>query len=519
MQQGETEILIAGAGPAGLMFACHLAVQKVDFRIIDKAPSATSYSGAMIIHAASMEIFSQLGIAEEFIKEGTIIRALNFVFNGKKTVRIDVNHYGKNMSIFPYALILEQSKTEAILNKFLSRCGHAVERENELTDFSIYPDHVISSLKQPGRNETIKSQFLVGADGVGSLVRSQLGIPMIGYTHLRSLFTLDSKLNPEIPHNEVLFAFSGRATAGFFPLSDDKWRIDASPGKTNKELTLDFVRQNFSHQTGLDIRIGSQGSFSVFHSQQRYAARFADDRVFLAGDAAHIYSPVGAQGMNHGFHDASNLSWKLTWVARGWARPCILESYEQERKPIAIRTAAVSDLLFDLLSTPNLLIKFLRIRLLPYILPVFGRQAVKKYLFLKISGTGSTYRKSTLNNRGESISGKFRPGQRIPCIFYTQNGLNYNLREIIDTRYFHLLIFHMEPEMEDLTSFTEEHHDKIKSHVFRFASGTEKLFKSLGIKKSCFYLIRPDMYIAAHGRDPRKLKNYFDRLLFPVQQN
>jgi 2-polyprenyl-6-methoxyphenol hydroxylase-like FAD-dependent oxidoreductase len=210
------DVLIVGAGPAGLMMACQLALRKISFRIIDKRDQPASYSGALIVQARTLEIFQQMGIAQLAIREGIIASELKLIFNGKKSFVIPVKGVGKDLTAFPFLLMLEQSKTEQLLIDFLQNQGSVVECETELLRFTQGIDGVVSRLIRPdGVEEAINSKYLIAADGARSTIRKQLQIPFVGEIYPITLFVTDCKAEVDLPPNMVCFSFSDKATAGF----------------------------------------------------------------------------------------------------------------------------------------------------------------------------------------------------------------------------------------------------------------------------------------------------------------
>ena len=225
----QTQVLIVGAGPPGLMMACQLALRKIPFRIIDKNEQHLSRSGALIIHARSLEIFNQMGIADKAISQGILASKINLVFNGKKPLSLVLNKMGNGLTKFPGLLLLEQSKTEQLLADFLQSYGHSVERKTELTGFSQYDEGCTNIVKMPnGKNIVIKSKYVIAADGSHSFIRDQLNIPFSGKTYELSLFVFDGKVDIDLPPDEICFSFTEKSSAGIFPLKDGRWRVDGT---------------------------------------------------------------------------------------------------------------------------------------------------------------------------------------------------------------------------------------------------------------------------------------------------
>ncbi|MDP3431628.1 MAG: FAD-dependent monooxygenase, partial [Bacteroidota bacterium] len=215
------DVLISGAGPAGLMMACQLALHNISFRIIDKKTTPVMHSGALIVHARTLELFQQMGIAEKALKAGIIAQTINIRFNQPESYTLDISDLGKDLSRFPFLLMIEQWQTENLLIQFLKDRGHSVENNSTLVDFTPEKDLVTSEIQKPdGTVEIVKSKFLIGADGNNSLVRTKLNIPFPGKTHLARLFITDCEAQLPFHSNEIFFSFTTTHTAGFFPLTE-----------------------------------------------------------------------------------------------------------------------------------------------------------------------------------------------------------------------------------------------------------------------------------------------------------
>jgi 2-polyprenyl-6-methoxyphenol hydroxylase-like FAD-dependent oxidoreductase len=274
----DTEVLIVGAGPAGLMMACQLAIQGIRFRIIDKKEFPTTNSGALIIQARSIEILHQMGIAYKFIHEGIIANNINIVHNGKQLLKIPVKTIGTGLSRFPFLLMVKQSKTEQLLTEFINGYGFSIERRSELLRITPDTTGVISQIKNPDKKtESIKSHYLIAADGGQSLIRKQLKIPFIGKSHQQSLFIIDCKTDGKLTEDEIYISFSDKTISGYFPMINGKWRIDGTIPKVlnaKKAVTFEDIEEHFSERTLMDTKLHSPEWFSVFHSHQHHASTF-----------------------------------------------------------------------------------------------------------------------------------------------------------------------------------------------------------------------------------------------------
>jgi len=522
-----TEVLIVGAGPSGLMMACQLALRNINFRIIDRKNQGTNYSGALIIHARSLEIFQQMGIAQTAINKGSLANDINIVFKNNKSFRIPIKNIGLGLTQFPYFLMLEQSKTEQILIDFIRSYGYSIERNIEFKSFTQDADTVTSILQlSDGNTETIKSKYLVAADGGHSTIREQLQIPFVGKSHTMSLFVTDCRADINLPSDQIYFSFSKSATAGFFPLSEGRWRIDGTiPAEfnTNKLLSFDKIAESFSSRTPLKVKIYEPKWFSVFHSHHRIAIMFRYNKCFLVGDAAHIHSPVGAQGMNTGLQDAYNLAWKLAMVLQKKAPVSLLDSYSQERKVIAKNVINYTDKAFDIVTSQNIFIKIMRLNVAPVILQLIIRllqkqKNIRQFFFIRISQIGVNYWKSSISDHASL--GNFpqhapKPGERLPYLPYNEENLDVNFQEKVKSPGFHLFIFSKDLPSEQIISVAKKYNDSILMETIPYNSGTKYLFKSLGIKRSGFYLIRPDMYIAyrANKQGIEHFKRFLQHIL------
>jgi 2-polyprenyl-6-methoxyphenol hydroxylase-like FAD-dependent oxidoreductase len=347
MKEKETpRVLIAGAGPTGLMLACQLALRDVPFRIIDKNEDHTTQSRALVVQARSVEIFGQMDLAQQALQLGEKARAVNVVVNGKRVLHMNVRDIGEGLTPYPYLLMIEQSKTEQLLNDFLTDRGHAVERQTALLDLTQNADAVTATIKHTNhQEEMLRVEWLVGADGAHSVVRHKLNIPFVGKTYQQSLFVLDCEASLHLPSDEMSIAFAESAFAGFFPLTNGRCRVIGTiPEACEGQDSISFgeVAQHFAQRLNMDVSLRNPEWISLYHSHHRAVSAFRQGRCFLAGDAAHIYSPVGAQGMNTGLQDVYNLAWKLALVSQGKASLSRAERFSQARSTERYRSGGFS---------------------------------------------------------------------------------------------------------------------------------------------------------------------------------
>ena len=503
-----TDVLIVGAGPTGLMLACQLAINKIPFRIIDKSEDHTTQSRALVVQARSLEIFDQMGISEAAILQGKIAKAIGAFFNGKKVLRVIVNEIGEGLTKFPFFLMLEQSHTEAILIEFLRQRGREVERRTELKNLTQNSDEVISVLEHGnGNEETVRTRYVIGADGSHSIVREQLKIPFGGKTYEESLFVLDCKAEIDLPHDEMYLAFGKNALGGFFPITNGRWRILGNiPAQLEgkEEIKFEDIENGFAENVHIDVRLYDPQWISVYRSHHRYASTFRKGLCFIAGDAAHIHSPVGAQGMNTGLQDAFNLAWKLSLVLNRRAKDNLLDTYTEERISIARKLVRTTDRVFNVVTSGNLFLRTFRQYIIPVVLklasPIFKKSKFfQQFAFKTASEIGIHYRKSLLSQNaslGPFLRHAPRPGDRLPYFqFKDENGDEINIQDKMRNKLFCLFVF-SDKIPGELIAATEPFTDFFSLEIIPFTKQTKTLYKRFGIKDKGCYLVRPDMYIA-----------------------
>lgn len=523
-KKDKVEVLIVGAGPAGLMMACQLDLHNISFRIIDKKNSPAIHSGALIVHARSLEILHQMGLAEKAMEAGMIAQTINLQFNQHKKFSLDISGMGKSLTHFPYLLMIEQWQTENLLIGFLKEHGHSVENNTSLLAFKQENEIVTSQILQPeGSIEFIKSRFLIGADGSNSQIRSQLNIPFPGKTQKSRLFITDCEARLQSPAREISFIFNSDFTSGFFPLTDNRWRVDGHiPFIEQEKVGFDDVKNYLANKLQLGIELHRPQWFSVFRSHSRCAGLFRKNNCFLVGDAAHVHSPVGAQGMNTGLQDAHNLAWKLALFIHGKASENLLDTYETERRPLALRIIRNTDWAYSLMTNNFFLIRFLRLKVVTWLLPMFLSRFKKNspmgsHIFISISGIGIKYKPGFLS---DSTSNKFpdsapKPGERLPYLTYEMNEKYISTYDQLDSSTFRFFIFGKQLLPTPFLTILSNYSDVISTIYIAKETGTQHLFDGLGIKNEGCYLVRPDHFIAWRSQEFNAISfgNYLQKFL------
>lgn len=487
----KTQVAIVGAGPTGLSLACQFIRHGVDFVIIDSREAITPYSKAIGVHARTLEIFQQMELAEPAVKQGAIARKARFLVNGKIRGEFDFSGIGMDLSPFPFLLMLEQSKNERLLYDFIRRRGQNVAWQTELESFAQTAGGVKARIKTAdGLSRTLESAYLVGCDGPKSLVRHSLGLAFAGSTFERLFYVADVRIDWPLSHDALHVCLSKETFVVFFPLEGaERHRIvgvlpegfGQDEGDFQHREMADRIRQ----ETQLNLTVRDVEWFSTYKVHSRRVDRFSSGRVFVAGDAAHIHSPAGAQGMNTGIQDAYNLAWKLALVLRGKASVSLLATYNEERLPNADRLLHTTDRIFEIIAGKTPWLAWLRLHVLPLIAGYLIRfDGVKRFLFPRLSQIGLHYRSSSLSRHDGDSGFNVRAGDRMP--YCAVNGVS--LYELLKKPCFHLLVF----ALGERPALTAVENELIEVIVLAFDRRVRRLF---GASRPFYILLRPDNHI------------------------
>lgn len=329
-------VLIVGAGPVGMTMAAELTRFGVPVRIVDKAPQRTDKSKALVLWSRTLELMDRGGYSQPFLDIGFRATAANFFGGGRHIARIPLDEV---RTPHPYALMLPQCETERLLDEQLREWGITVERPVELTQFRPGPDHVTATLQHPdGRQETLDVSWLIGCDGAHSTVRHGLEIPFAGTTMTSDWILADIQLDGPFEHaGDINIFWHADGVLATFPISPTRFRVVADIGDGHADPrppapTLEEVQAVVDRRGPGGVTVSAPIWLSTFRINERKVADYRAGRIFLAGDAAHIHSPAGGQGMNTGMQDAFNLAWKLALVEKGLASAePLLGSYNIER--------------------------------------------------------------------------------------------------------------------------------------------------------------------------------------------
>ncbi len=407
------KVLIAGAGPVGLTLAVELTRYGVPVRIVDKAPAATDKSKAVVVWARTLELFDRAGLAEPLVAAGVKVKAANIVAGTRKIARfaLDVSD-----TDYAYALMIPQYDTERILATHLRSLGVTVERGVGLAAFVDTGAGVRATIAGPdGASETVEADWLVGCDGAHSLVRHGLGMAFDGDTIPADFILADLRIaGGDLPVGELASYWHEKGVIIFLPLPGNRFRVIANMGSTSgteaPEPTLAEVQAIIDERVPGGLIASDPVWLARFRINERKVEDYRSGRVFLAGDAAHIHSPAGGQGMNTGMQDAFNLAWKLALVVEGTCGEDLLASYSPERSAVAETVIAESGRLTKLAMLSNHFAQGARNFVARHLL---GLKSVRRAAAEVLSEIGISYETSALNGGHARGLGGPLPGHRL----------------------------------------------------------------------------------------------------------
>jgi 2-polyprenyl-6-methoxyphenol hydroxylase-like FAD-dependent oxidoreductase len=495
----QASVVIIGAGPTGLSLAAQLKRYGIDFIIIEQNEKPTHLSKAIAVQARTLEIFRELGIADKAIAAGRMTTAMNLFFKGNQKASVDLSGLGEGLSPFPFALSLEQSKTEKVLSEYLSDdalkiywgavYSHFEQDEKKVTVH--FRDH-------SGQEFTVESIFLVGCDGAGSIVRHQIGATFKGDTVPKIFYVADVLLKSGVITRNQLYMFMiSKGFILFFPMEGEgHYRvIGILPEARNDHGNFTFpeIKEEIIKQVEVPLEFQKEIWFSSYKVHSRKANTFRNKRCFIAGDAGHIHTPAGGQGMNTGIQDAYNLAWKLAFVIKGNGGDALLETYNTERMQNAKNLLRTTDRMFDILSGVNRFWNFIRLTFLPSFFKLISkRNLIQKRLFPLISQTGITYHDSFLTI--PSKKGKVKAGVRMPY-FKLSNGKD-------------ILGYLTDPDFK-LLYFGAKNKEQFSLKTHSFNEIPSALF---GNEKDFYVLLRPDNHISYIGNDPKPIRLLLEKI-------
>lgn len=495
-------VLIIGAGPTGLVLAFWLTRLGVQVRVIDRAAEPGTTSRALAVQARTLEFYQQVGLADEVIAAGERISFLNLWVRGIRSARVPLRRLGEGLSPYPFVLVFPQEAHERLLIDRLAAAGVQVERRTELLRFVQHEAGVRATLRRPdGSEEVCEAAYLAGCDGASSTVRDELGVGFPGGTYSGVFYVADVEAKGLAVDDDLHIDFESADFVLAFPLHGaGRMRLVGTtrdlPVGVGDELRFDDVKDKAIEH--LEIAIEKVNWFSTYRVHHRVAHRFREGRAFLLGDAAHIHSPVGGQGMNTGIGDAVNLAWKLAAVLKDKAPVDLLDTYEPERIAFALRLVATTDRAFTLVTAQGFLARLVRTRLVPLLVLLLLRlPSLRRFLFLTVSQIAVKYRNSSLS---AGKAGAVYGGDRLPWVELRPGpGDNFAPLRSLDWQV-HVYGRARDGVAEACTALG------LPLHIFPWQPSMGRV----GLKEAALYLIRPDGYVALAdaGADPQRLRDY-----------
>jgi len=498
-----TDVLIIGAGPTGLSLACQLIRYGIDFMVVEKKEAITPYSKAIGVHARTLEIFDQIGLADAAVEQGTLAQRARLLIDGELRGELEFGDVGRGMSPFPFVLMLEQSKTERLFYDYLQNHQKDVLWKTELQNFSQDSNGVVAQVKtDDDAIQRITARYIVGCDGPRSLVRHSLGLTFEGSTFERIFYVADAQVDWQFTHDTLHVCFSPDSFVVFFPLKGEKrYRIvGVFPEEFNKDegdILYEEIEARIKTETKLDLDIHDIEWFSTYKVHVRHVNKFNAGRGFVAGDAAHVHTPAGAQGMNTGIQDAYNVAWKLALVIRGQANEKLLETYNEERLENAKRLLKTTDRFFGFAAGTDWLMNFLRLHILPPIAEhIFSLDAVRRFAFPTISQIGITYSHSSLSNHAGDEDFQINAGDRMP--YFLIDG--ENVFDRLNAPKFHFLAFSAQPA--NLNSLRPEIGGQYAAVMdFNEIPLSPAVKEIFGTEKDFSLVLRPDNHVGTISSD------------------
>jgi 2-polyprenyl-6-methoxyphenol hydroxylase-like FAD-dependent oxidoreductase len=427
-------VLVVGAGPTGLTAAIELSRLGVDVQIVEAATEPSATSRALGVQARTVELLRPRGVGDEMLRLGNRASATVLHAGGERLAAIELD---RMPSEFNFILMLAQSETERLLTEQLARQGVTVQRGVEFVSIDQGDDAARVVLRHAdGGTETVTASYVIAADGSHSAVRKALGLGFHGRSLPQNYVLGDLHLAGDMPENQLSIFLAPKGFLAVFPMGDGRFRFMATDpegitGDTD-EPSLDDIQRLYDRTVHVSATLYDLNWSSRFRINSRHMDTLRSGRVFFGGDAAHVHSPAGGQGMNAGIQDMINLGWKLAMVLRGEARPALLDTYETDRLPAIRQLVAMTERATAVFNSTNPVVHAALTRLAPVVL---ARSAVQDKAAPRLGQISASYRDRPLAKGGGRI-GRLRAGDRVPDVRLAGS----RLYDLLDTSRFTLVV-------------------------------------------------------------------------------
>jgi 2-polyprenyl-6-methoxyphenol hydroxylase-like FAD-dependent oxidoreductase len=530
------DALVVGAGPTGLTMAAELMRHGLSCRIVDSLAAPSRLSRALVVQSRTVELFDDFGIAGKLLAHGEPMTGYNILGAGGRRARLLMRPLPWLETRYPRPVMVSQDATEAVLTEYLASFGLAVEWGVTFRGFREDGGEVESTLEhQDGAVETVRARWLLGCDGAPSQVRKEAGIPFEGASYDYACMLVDARVDWPLGHGELFIIPSRHGVVAAFPMKgENRYRLSFNLPRYGKSetapLTLPEMQALTESMVPVPTRLSDPSWMTRFRQHCLGVPHYRRGRVFLAGDAAHIHSPAGGQGLNTGIQDAYNLAWKLALVTRGRAPESLLDTYHLERHRVGQKLLEGTDKRFALLSSGGLPLRMLR----AYVLPraarwLFKTSFMERKLLRFVSELFIHYRHSPLST--ESLSGQDAggvriadgpaPGERVPDLPLRGAGVE-RVHDVLRGPHHTLLLFagqapggEAPAKLEQLARQLESAYGPglLRARVVVTGAGagpytledaTGAAHRRFGAGTACLYLVRPDDYVGYRARPIRE---------------
>ncbi|MFC8796749.1 FAD-dependent monooxygenase [Promicromonospora sp. NPDC057138] len=528
-------VLVVGAGPTGLTMANELVRHGVPVRVIDRAPTAATTSRALVVMPRTLEIFDDMGVVDAALAAGNRAPGLSLMFGKDKKGQdrkvymdlADLLTGPRNHTAYSALRTLSQTDTERLLAEALAERGVDVERGVALTDLTTDGDTVTVSLRtEDGSTETAPYRWVVACDGAHSAVRKAIGMPFEGSTYPDEFIMADAELDWELPDGD-LYTFPSPAGifAAFAMPGEHRFRIfgNVATGpegpREYSEPTHEEFQAMIDERVPYPAKVVQEYWVTRYRVHRRGVPRYRDGRVFLVGDAAHVHSPAGAQGMNTGIQDAYNLAWKLALVVRGIAEEPLLDSYHADRHPVGVRLLKTTDRMFGVIAGQSRLARMARGRVAPELASrLLTRDRVRRGLIGILAQLRLSYPDSPLNAESGSDWGDApAPGDRAREAEVLIDGEPGRVHDVLRGTQHTVLLFtgldeHARPAVElcriaerieraypELVTARVVSAERSADRPLALGDPDRSAHRQYGVERASAFVVRPDGHVAYRG--------------------